>query len=71
MNNLKCQKFSIKTQLKQFGLNPSEWMLFESLEDNQTKVIFHHKKESSLSLMGFLDFKKIKPQIKALELITL
>lgn len=45
------QNISLIKQLKEFGLNPSYWMI-KKLNDQRNKWVVIHKKEQDLCLIG-------------------
>lgn len=58
----------LQTQLKAFGLNPTEW----SLQRIQAlSYLIENKSDKNFALYGRLEYRNQKPQWKSLEVVSL
>lgn len=68
MNHLNLNGLKLNAELKQFGLNPSEW----SLQRIQSLTyLIQNKFDKNFTLWGQIEFKKQKPQWKSVEVFSL
>lgn len=68
MNPQEMTLLKLQTELKSFGLNPSEW----SLQKIQALgYVIQNKLDQGFALYGRLEYRDKKPRWKSLEVVSL
>ncbi len=68
MSKQQITLLSLQAELKNFGLNPSDWTLHRV---NALRFVLQNNLDANFLMRGRLEYKKQKAQWKSLELLSL
>lgn len=67
MNKYEMTILKLQSQLKNFGLNPTEWSI-QKVQSLTYKI--QNRNDETFALYGYLEYRKQKPRWKSLELVS-